>query len=180
MWHNCDSAQRRLFTKCDCGRRALIWEGTKRPRVILKEIKRSTAQLGKAVHRTSIDQTLKKAGVYKENKKLKPYEFDKMLIVDWTSIWKTVLWKDDTKVKNFGLDTKHYFGQKSNNDHHTENNTATKKLHGGMIIFWWCFTLSWTVKLFRDNGLVYVAKHRAILEEKLLYSARDIRLWWSI
>ena len=45
-------------------RRALVREATKRPMVTLKELERSTAEMGETVHGTTITWTLHKAGLY--------------------------------------------------------------------------------------------------------------------
>ena len=51
-------------TKTDQARRALIREATKRPKITLKELHSSTAEIGVSVHRTSLSRTLHRAGLY--------------------------------------------------------------------------------------------------------------------
>ena len=48
----------------DQQRRALIREATKRPKITLKELQSSTAEIGVSVHRTTLSQTLHRAGLY--------------------------------------------------------------------------------------------------------------------
>ena len=53
-------------------RRALVREATKRPMVTLKELERSTAEMGETVHGTTITRTLHKAGLYGRVARRKP------------------------------------------------------------------------------------------------------------
>ena len=49
----------------DQTRRALIREATKRPKITLKELQSSTAEIGVSVHRTTLSCTLhSRAGLY--------------------------------------------------------------------------------------------------------------------
>jgi transposase len=50
--------------RTDHARRALIREATKRPKIILKELQSSKAEIGVSVHRTTLSCTLHRAGVY--------------------------------------------------------------------------------------------------------------------
>ena len=49
----------------DQARRALITEATKRPKITLKELQSSTAEIGVSVHRTTLSRTLYTAGLYR-------------------------------------------------------------------------------------------------------------------
>ena len=48
----------------DQARRALISEATKRPKIALKELQSSAAEIGVSVHRTILSRTLHRAGIY--------------------------------------------------------------------------------------------------------------------
>jgi transposase len=48
----------------DNTRGALIREASKRPKITLKELQRSTAEIGVSVHRTTLSCTLHRAGLY--------------------------------------------------------------------------------------------------------------------
>ena len=48
----------------DQARRVLIREATKRPKITLKELQSSTAEIGVSVHRTTLSCTLHRAGLY--------------------------------------------------------------------------------------------------------------------
>ena len=48
----------------DQARRALIREATKRPKITLKELQSSVADIGLSVHRNTLSRTLHRAGLY--------------------------------------------------------------------------------------------------------------------
>ena len=48
----------------DQARRALIRKATKRPKITLKELQSSTAEIGVSVHRTTLNHTFHRAGLY--------------------------------------------------------------------------------------------------------------------
>ena len=49
----------------DQARRAIIREATKRPKITLKELQSSTAEIGVSVHRTTLSHTLHRTGLYR-------------------------------------------------------------------------------------------------------------------
>uniref|UniRef100_A0A803JAD7 Tc1-like transposase DDE domain-containing protein n=1 Tax=Xenopus tropicalis TaxID=8364 RepID=A0A803JAD7_XENTR len=91
-------------------------------------------------------------------------------------MWKKVLWSDETKMELFGQNAKHYVWQKTKTAHHSEHTIPTVKYGGGSIMLWGCFSSAGTGKLVRVDGKMDGAKYRAILEENLLESAKDLRL----
>uniref|UniRef100_A0AAX7TUF7 Uncharacterized protein n=1 Tax=Astatotilapia calliptera TaxID=8154 RepID=A0AAX7TUF7_ASTCA len=76
----------------------------------------------------------------------------------------------------FGQNAKHYVWRKTNTTHHSEHTIPTVKYGGGSISLWGCFSSAGTGKLVRVDGKMDGAKYRAILEENLLESAKDLRL----
>ena len=56
----------------DQARRALIREATKRPKIILKQLQSSTAEIGVSVHRTTLSPTLHRAAFTEEWPEKKP------------------------------------------------------------------------------------------------------------
>ena len=90
----------------DQARTTLIREATKRPKITLKELQSSTAEIGVSVHRTPLSRALHSAGLYgrvarkkallKERNKLKHLMFTKRHVGDSPNIWKKVLWSDET------------------------------------------------------------------------------------
>uniref|UniRef100_A0A803J7M7 Tc1-like transposase DDE domain-containing protein n=1 Tax=Xenopus tropicalis TaxID=8364 RepID=A0A803J7M7_XENTR len=66
--------------------------------------------------------------------------------------------------------------RKTNTAHHSEHTIPAVKYGGGSIMLWGCFSSAGTGKLVRVDGKMDGAKYRAILEENLLESAKDLRL----
>uniref|UniRef100_A0AAR2K3W5 Tc1-like transposase DDE domain-containing protein n=1 Tax=Pygocentrus nattereri TaxID=42514 RepID=A0AAR2K3W5_PYGNA len=91
-------------------------------------------------------------------------------------MWKKVLWSDETKIELFGHNAKRYAWRRNNTAHHSENTIPTVKYGGGSIMLWGCFSSAGTGKLVKVDGKMDGAKYRAILEENLLESAKDLRL----
>ncbi|KAL0150495.1 hypothetical protein M9458_054312 [Cirrhinus mrigala] len=154
--------------------------------VTLDELQRSTAQVGESVHRTTISRALHKVGLYgrvarrkpllKENHKKSRLQFATSHVGDTANMWKKVLWSDETKMELFGQNAKRYVWWKTNTAHHSEHTIPTVKYGGGSIMLWGCFSSAGTGKLVRVDGKMDGAKYKAILEENLLESAKDLRL----
>uniref|UniRef100_A0A803JNW0 Tc1-like transposase DDE domain-containing protein n=1 Tax=Xenopus tropicalis TaxID=8364 RepID=A0A803JNW0_XENTR len=152
----------------------------------LDELQRSTAQVGESVHRTTISRALHKVGLYgrvarrkpllTENHKKSRLQFATSHEGDTANMWKKVLWSDETKLELFGQNAKRYVWRKTNTAHHSEHTIPTVKYGGGSIMLWGCFSSAGTGKLVRVDGKMDGAKYRAILEENLLESAKDLRL----
>ncbi|KAJ8272301.1 hypothetical protein COCON_G00111600 [Conger conger] len=53
----------------------------------------------------------------------------------------------------------------------------TVKHGGGSIMLWGCFSAAGTGRLVRNEVRVNAARYREVLEEKLLQSALNLRLW---
>uniref|UniRef100_A0A6I8RU66 Transposase n=1 Tax=Xenopus tropicalis TaxID=8364 RepID=A0A6I8RU66_XENTR len=166
-------------------RRALIRNAAKRPMVTLDELQRSTAQVGESVHRTTISRALHKVGLYGRVARRKPLltenhksrlQFATSHVGDTANMWKKVLWSDETKMELFGQNAKRYVWQKTNTAHHSEHTIPTVTYGGGSIMLWGCFSSAGTGKLVRVDGKMDGAKYRAILEENLLESAKNLRL----
>ena len=103
-------------------RRALMREATKRPKITLKELQSSRAEIGVSVHRTTLSPTLLRAGLYGRVARKKPLFKEinkptrlvlaKSYVGDSPNIWKKVLWLDETKIALFGLQGKRYVWHK--------------------------------------------------------------------
>ncbi|MGL4646725.1 MAG: hypothetical protein ACRCVL_06425, partial [Cetobacterium sp.] len=104
------------------------------PMVTLEELQRTTARVGESVHRTTISRALHKSGLYGRVARRKPLlneshkksrlQFGTSHVEDTTSMWKKVLWTDETKIELFGQNSKRYVWQKPNTAHHPEHTMA--------------------------------------------------------
>ena len=167
-------------------RRKLLRGATNWPMVTLEELQRSTAEVGQSVHRTTISRVLHKSGLYERVARRKPLfkvnhkksclEFATSHVGDTANMWKKVLWSDETKMELFGLNAKRSLWRKPNTAHHPEPTIPTVNHGGGSIMLWGCFSSAGTGKLVRTEGKMDGAKYRAILEENLMESAKDLRL----
>uniref|UniRef100_A0A803JX04 Transposase Tc1-like domain-containing protein n=1 Tax=Xenopus tropicalis TaxID=8364 RepID=A0A803JX04_XENTR len=149
-------------------RRALIRNAAKRPMVTLGELQRSTAQVGESVHRTTISRALHKVSLYGRVARRKP------LLTE--NHKKSHLQFATSHVELFGQNAKRYVWWKTKTAHPSEHTIPTVKYGGGSIVLWGCFSSTGTGKLVRVDGKMDGAKYRAILEENLLESAKDLRL----
>ena len=61
----------------DQARRALIREATKRPKIALKELQSSTAEIGVSVHRTTLSSRFHRAGLHGRVARIKPLLIEK-------------------------------------------------------------------------------------------------------
>ena len=80
-----------------------------------------------------------------------------------------IFWSDETKIELFGLNAKCHVWRKS-------GTIPTAKLGGSSIMQWGWFSAAGTERL-RFEGKMNGEKYREILEENLLQSAQDLRLW---
>ena len=88
-----------------------------------------------------------------------------------------ILWSDETKIELFGLNAKHHVWRKPGTAHHLANTLPTVKHSGGSIMLWGCFSAVGTGRLVKIKGNMNEAKYRGILDENLLQSTQDLRLW---
>uniref|UniRef100_A0AAZ3S1F5 Transposase Tc1-like domain-containing protein n=1 Tax=Oncorhynchus tshawytscha TaxID=74940 RepID=A0AAZ3S1F5_ONCTS len=131
----------------DQAKRALIREAPKRPKITLKELQSSTAEIGVSVHRITLSCTLHRAGFYRRvSRKKSKYVW---CVGDSPNIWKNVLWSDETKIELFAHQGKHYVRRKHNTSNHPENTIPTVKHGGGSIMLWGWFSSAGTGKLVR-------------------------------
>jgi transposase len=95
--------------------RAVIREATKRPKISLKELQSSTAEIGVSVHRPYTPQSWalweewpEKSHCLKKKNKQTHLVFAKRHVGDSPNIWKKELWSDETKIEHFGHLGKHF------------------------------------------------------------------------
>uniref|UniRef100_A0A8C6TG47 Transposase n=1 Tax=Neogobius melanostomus TaxID=47308 RepID=A0A8C6TG47_9GOBI len=164
----------------------LVRNATKCPKITLEELRHIAAELGESVHGTTISRTLHKSGLHGRVARRKPLlkgghkkshlKFARSHMEDTATMWKKVLWSDETKNLLFGPNAKRYVWHKPNTAHHPECTIPSVKYGGGSIVLWGCFSSAGTGKIVRIVGKMDGAKYRDILEENLPESARELRL----
>ena len=176
IWHHSKLPREGCPPKLmDQARRALIREATKRPKITLKELQTSTAEIGVSVHRKTLSRTLHRVGLYgrvarkkpllKEKNKQTNLVFAKMYVGDSANIWKKVLWSDETKIELFGHQGKRYIWSNPNTSHPPEYTIPIVKHGGGSIMLWGCFSSAGTGKLVRIEGMINGTKYREFLKK---------------
>ena len=135
-------------------KRKLVREAAKRPTATLKELQQFLASTGCSLHVTTISRILHMSGLQGRVARRKPFltkkniqarlNFAKKYIQSPNTMWKNVLWSDETKVEIFGHNTKRYVWRKKNTAHHQKNTIPTVKHGGGSIMLWGCFSSAGT------------------------------------
>ncbi|KAG2466897.1 TCB1 transposase, partial [Polypterus senegalus] len=170
----------------DQGRRALVREVTKNPKVTLSELQRSSVKRGESSRRTTISAAIHQLGLYGRVARRKPLlhkrhmaahlEFAKRHLKDSQTMRNKILWSDETKIELFGVNARRHICRKPGTTHHQANTIPTVKHGGGSIKLWGYFSAAGTGRLVRIKGKMTAAMYRDILDENLLQSALDLRL----
>ncbi len=160
------------------GRRALVREVKKNPKITVAELQRCIREMGESCRKSTITAALHQSGLYGRVARRKPLlsarhmkarmEFAKKHLKD-SLVW----WDQD---RTFGLNSKRYVWRKPGTAHHLSNTVPTVKHGGGSIMLWGCFSAAGTGRLVAIEGKMNAAKYRNILDENLLQSAQDFRL----
>ncbi|KAG2455540.1 TCB1 transposase, partial [Polypterus senegalus] len=168
------------------GRRALVREVKKNPKINLAELQRCSQEMGESCRKSTITAALPQSGLYGRVACRKPLlsarhmtarmEFAKRHLKNPEMVRNKILWSDETKIELFGLNSKRYVWKQPGTAYHLSNTVPTVKHGGGRIMLWGCFSAAGTGRLVAIEGKMNAAKYRDILDKNLLQSAKDLRL----
>ncbi|CAM4732966.1 unnamed protein product [Leuciscus chuanchicus] len=161
------------------GRRALVREVKKNPKITVAELQRCSREMGESCSKSTITSAIHQSGLYGRVARRKPLlsaRHMKAHLKDSKMVIYKILWSDETKIELFGLNSKRYVWRKPGTAHHLSNTVSTVKHGGGSIMLWGCFSAAGTGRLVAIEGKMNAAKYRDILDENLLQSALDLRL----
>ncbi|KAL0176414.1 hypothetical protein M9458_028744 [Cirrhinus mrigala] len=149
------------------GRRALVREVKKNPKITVAELQRCSREMGESCRKSTITAALHQSGLYGRVARRKPLLSARHMKarMDSKMVRNKFLWSDETKIELFGLNSKRYVWRKPGTAHHLSNTVPTVKHGGGSIMLWGCFSAAGTGRLVAIEGKMNVAKYRDILDE---------------
>ncbi len=121
------------------GRRALVREVKKNPKITVAELQRCIQEMGESCRKSTITAALHQSGLYGRVARRKPLlsaRHMKARMEDSKMVTNKILWSDETKIELFGLNSKRYVWRKPGAAHHLSNTVPTVKHGGGSIMLW--------------------------------------------
>ncbi|KAG2468107.1 TCB1 transposase, partial [Polypterus senegalus] len=161
------------------GRRALVREVKKNPKITLAELQRCSQEMGESCRKSTITAALHQSGrkpLLSARHRTARMDYAKRHLKDSKMVRNKILWSENTKIELFGLNSKRYVWRQPGTAHHLSNTVPTVKHDGGSIMLWGCFSAAGTGRLVAIEGKMNAAKYRDILDKNLLQSAKDLRL----
>ncbi len=159
------------------GRRALVREVKKNPKITVAELQRCIREMGESCRKSTITAALHQSGLYgrvARQKALLSARHMKARMEDSKMVTNKILWSDETKIELFGLNSKQYVEKTrhcSSPVQYSPNSEAWWWQHHAVGVFQLQGQDDWLQSRERN-----AAKYRDILDENLLQSAQDLRL----
>ncbi|KAL0186721.1 hypothetical protein M9458_018391, partial [Cirrhinus mrigala] len=118
------------------GRRALVREVKKNPKITVAELQRCSREMGESCRKSTITAALHQSGLYGRVARRKPLLSARHMKahMDSKMVRNKILWSDETKIELFGLNSKRYVWRKPGTAHHLSNTVPTVKHGGGSIM----------------------------------------------
>ncbi len=168
------------------GRRALVREVKKNPKITVAELQRCIREMGESCRKSTITAALHQSGLYGRVARRKPLlsarhmkarmEFAKKHLKDSKMVTNKIIWSDETKIELFGLNSKRYVWRKPGTAHHLSNTVPTVKHGGGSIMLWGCFQLQGQDDWLQSRERWMRPSTGISWTKNLLQSAQDLRL----
>ncbi len=102
------------------GRRALVREVKKNPKITVAELQRCIREMGESCRKSTITAALHQSGLYGRVARRKPLLSARHMKARMSLLKNTwrILWSDETKIELFGLNSKQYVWRKPGTAHH--------------------------------------------------------------
>ena len=90
------------------------------------------------------------------------------------NFWNKVICSDETKIKLFGCNHKHYIWREVNKAYDEKHTIPAVEHGGGSLMFWGCVSFSGTGNMVKIDGKMNAPCYQKILEENLHSSVRKL------